>query len=290
MTTVAPRLTLETDGENRARGPGRCQWGTSLLAAGIVVLGCDAPIAVGEWKCASAPLFIPPDGSPLPAGKDLPVASNWSTGFEDGFCGYIEANGFCYGDSDARHYLVASPVRSGRRAAAFAVTTSPQRDGRQTRCVREGTLPEDAYYGAWFYVPRGTVNNGNWNLMHFRGSDDTELRNLWDVSVETREDGSLVPRIAGYVGSRPARTIDTITLPRDTWFSLLVRLRRADTPTGAVALYVNGQQVFEQSALITDDSTWGQWYVGNLATDLTPEQSTIYVDDVTISDSLPTQP
>lgn len=33
----------------------------------------------------------------------------------------------------------------------------------------------------------------------------------------------------------------------------------------------------------TDDSTWGQWYVGNLASDLEPVDSTLFVDDLTVS-------
>ena len=33
---------------------------------------------------------------------------------------------------------------------------------------------------------------------------------------------------------------------------------------------------------MTDDSRWGQWFVGNYATALSPPSSTVYVDDVTI--------
>jgi len=52
--------------------------------------------------------------------------------------------------------------------------------------------------------------------------------------------------------------------------------------TGAVALYQDGEELLEVTNLITDDSTWGQWYVGNLATGLRPADSKLYVDDVTI--------
>ena len=37
------------------------------------------------------------------------------------------------------------------------------------------------------------------------------------------------------------------------------------------------------TGLVTDDTDWGQWYVGNLADALVPPASTVYVDDVTIS-------
>ena len=34
--------------------------------------------------------------------------------------------------------------------------------------------------------------------------------------------------------------------------------------------------------LVTDNTDFGQWYVGNFADALTPPGSTLYVDDVTI--------
>jgi hypothetical protein len=36
------------------------------------------------------------------------------------------------------------------------------------------------------------------------------------------------------------------------------------------------------TGLATDNTDWGQWYVGNYATSLVPPSSTLYVDDVTI--------
>jgi hypothetical protein len=36
------------------------------------------------------------------------------------------------------------------------------------------------------------------------------------------------------------------------------------------------------TGIATDDSRWGEWFVGNFATALSPASSTVYVDDVTI--------
>jgi hypothetical protein len=63
-------------------------------------------------------------------------------------------------------------------------------------------------------------------------------------------------------------------------------LKRASDATGEVQVYQDGVSVLHQIGIITDDSAWAQWYVGNLATNLTPPESTIYVDDVSISGSL----
>jgi hypothetical protein len=45
--------------------------------------------------------------------------------------------------------------------------------------------------------------------------------------------------------------------------------------------------VMNQTGLATDNSAWGEWHVGNLATALAPAASTLYVDDVSITTSGP---
>lgn len=251
---------------------------------------CEEPaLRAGSWRCGAAPLETTADGGVISPGKDLPLVPAWSTSFEDGFCGYLEANGFCYSAPDANYRLVESPARTGRVAAAFSITTEAATDGTQTRCVREGVLPQDAYYGAWFYVPSGNTSSGNWNLIHFRGHNGMLLRGLWDVSVSTTDTGALRPFVRDMLNGAVYTPEEPVELPRDAWFALHFRLVRASTPTGSVELYVNGQVAVERADIITDDSTWGQWYLGNLADALDPPQSTIYVDDVTIGESLPNE-
>lgn len=263
-----------------------------VLASVFYLLSCDGNLTVGSWKCTSAPLFEPPDGSTIPAGRDTRVETGWHSSFEDGFCGYSDARGFCYSDANAKLEIVTAPARTGRRAASFTVdTTSP--DARQARCVREGRLPKDAIYGAWFFVPSGHESDGNWNLMHFQGESETNpLEGLLDLSLETTDDGRLIPTLPLYAGdpannNQPPSTLEEVSLPYDEWFSLDVRLLRDSEGAGIAAVYFNGKLAIERANVVTDrDSVWGQWYVGNLATELNPPQSTIYVDDVSVRDSL----
>ena len=49
-----------------------------------------------------------------------------------------------------------------------------------------------------------------------------------------------------------------------------------------MALYQDGALLLEVTGIVTDDTDVAQWYVGNLAKALTPPDSTLYVDDVTI--------
>jgi hypothetical protein len=47
-------------------------------------------------------------------------------------------------------------------------------------------------------------------------------------------------------------------------------------------LYQDGSLLLQRESLATDDTDFGQWYVGNLVDELTLPDSTVYVDDLTI--------
>jgi len=240
---------------------------------------CEPELLVGTWAC------LPPDSDTANAGapsEGKTVDIPWTTGFETGFCDYARAAGFCYSAPEASYQIVDTPVRTGRRAAAFSVTSDPTRDGTQARCFLEGALPDEAVYGAWFYLPALAENTGNWNLMHFQGGDVPVLHGLWDVSLGSADDGSLFLYVLDFLGG-PIRVPDAAPqVPIESWFHVEFRLRRAADATGEVALYQDGALLLELTALVTDDTDFGQWYVGNLADALTPADSTVYVDDVTV--------
>jgi hypothetical protein len=226
-----------------------------------------------------------PDGSvePYTGGIDLP----WSNGFEDGFCGYAHARGYCYSDPEAAYSLVESPTHSGVRAARFFVTATGNR-GRQTRCVREGALPPDATYGAWYFLPDVPETTVNWNLMFFQVTGTNPLNaKVWDVSIHIADDGTLRLHMFDQINN------DDVVAPKDdeipelpvgSWVHLEFRWKRALGTTGEVQLFQDGVRIQHAENIQTDrsDSTWAQWYVGNLVDSQTPPESTVYVDDVSI--------
>jgi len=179
-------------------------------------------------------------------------------------------------------------VHSGKSAAAFTVDGE---DGgvQQARCALEGTLPVDAYYGAWFYIPALTTNNHVWNLFHFQAGSD--LHGLWDVSLSNDANGNLNLYVLNFLWVAPSDHLLSaqIPVPIGSWFHVEFHLKRAKDATGEAALYQDGQRVVDFGTLVTDntDSTdFGQWFAGNLADSLLPPESTLYVDDVTIEAEL----
>ncbi len=259
------------------------------LVVSCLLLGCEPKLLVGEWTDASAGAAgaqCPDDGNPLP-DRTEPMAVPWSTGFEHGFCDYPAVGGFCYGGGTRK--TVSSPANGGQFAAEFTVTTADT-TSNQARCVRQGRLPDEAYYGAWYYVPTLATLKSTmslWNLLHFQGGD-TSVEGLWDVSLVNGPNGDLHLLVYDFLnkGGTVREPADPPPIPIGAWFHIQFYLKRAADATGEIRLYQDGKELLDAKNVVTDDSTWAQWYVGNIAKDLTPADSTVYVDDVSIDSKL----
>jgi len=247
-------------------------------------MGCEPTLKVGKWDCSSS---ASNGGAGAPNGPDAttPVAIPWTTGFEDGFCGYLNAGGFCYSNDQATYALVTSPVHSGSSAASFSVAGTPEQ--RQARCVRHGALPSAAYYTAWYYVPAESSGTKDWNLFHFQGGSgpDTSLDDLWDVSLAGQSDGSFQLYAYDFLRMMTRATSNVPSVPIRSWFKVEVYLKRAADNTGEFRLYQDDQLALELTNLVTDNTQYGQWYVGNLALSTPAPEATLFVDDVSIQAS-----
>lgn len=252
-----------------------------LLLAGLAA-ACQPDLVVGVWSCPVGPRE--PDDAGVLESFMGPVQTPWSTNFEHGLCDLYVALGYCYVPEDAAYEVDTTFAHSGQKSLAFTLDTTSDA-GRQARCVREGVLPDDAYYGAWYYFPEQRSEIDNWNILHFQGGEPgSQLHNLWDVTVEPDDaSGKLKLYMRGYGPLRPFHQADPpTTIPIGSWFHIEFRFKRAADATGRVTLYQDGKVLADAKDIVTDDSSWGQWYFGNLANSLTPAESTLYVDDISI--------
>jgi hypothetical protein len=254
-----------------------------LVVGKVVIKQETCSISDGEGGAPSTPM--------MPV-EDKTIEVPWSTGFENGFCDYQEAHGFCY--PPGTFQLAETPVRSGKRAAAFPVSADPGAEPdagpttTQSRCFLEGAFPRDARYGAWFYIPALAVSSGNWNLMYFPGKNagPGPMIGLWDVSLDNADDGSLVLNIFSHDPSIPLPPAEMVPVPIGTWVHIEFRWLRADDATGRVELRQDGVLIQRVTGIVTDRFDYHQWYVGNLVGESTldPPDSVLYVDDVTITE------
>ncbi|HEY4106045.1 MAG TPA: heparin lyase I family protein [Polyangiaceae bacterium] len=247
---------------------------------------CAPKLEVGAWTCpASADAGV--DAASL--DPTAPITVPWSTGFETRFCDYNALTGFCYADANASAETVTSPKHAGQFAAAFHVN-SDDSNAHQVRCVRQGVLPVEAYYGAWYFVPALVDTNAQlWNLFHFRGDDPSTEPGLWDVSLVNGASGDLELVVFDFLNKTVRRPQNPTPIPIGSWFHLQLYVKRAVDATGEIRLYQDGQLLFDAAGVVTavDGTTFHQWYVGNLVdTGISPADSVVYVDDVTISATL----
>lgn len=265
------------DGATRGSLIERATTTAAGVAFCLAASACDATATIGVRVCPSASdAGVGPDAS-------LPVDVPWTNGFEDGFCDYAPPAGFCTATGLSSYTLVTAPVHSGRYAAAFTVDTNAADAGAQARCVRQGVFPTTGYYGAWYYVPATAQNSGNWNLLHFQGGTPGQLLGFWDVSLANQADGGLSLYLYDFFTVTTVQPSVPSTVPIGRWFHIEVYFKRASGNTGELAVWQDETKLLDVSGIVTDNSDWGEWYVGNLAVALQPPVSTVYVDDITIS-------
>lgn len=260
----------------------------AAVAVACLASACEPKVVIGSCAEPSTTSALGEAGENGTSEGDV-VSVPWSTGFEDGMCGYIAAGGYCYARHDATMELVRSPVHSGQFAAAFTVNgnaTNTTEDRSQTRCVRQGRMPQSAYYGAWYLVPEQHTSDGNWNLFHFLGGvSESDSHALWDISLANNPDGALVLSVFNFLKGVHPPLSGVPSIPIGRWFHIEILLRRSAQANGEVTVLQDGAEALHLSNLVTDDTDWGQWYVGNYARKLAPTLSTVYVDDITIREA-----
>jgi hypothetical protein len=238
----------------------------------------DIAGAGGEVGGAGGVAGCDPDALPMGPMTD-PIVVPWQTGFENHVCDYVENKGFCYAIGDASYDIVTVPAHTGSSAVAFTVNAAES--SAHARCVRQGTLPLDAYYTAWFYIPTPASETRLWNLFLFQGHNGEELERLWDVSIGATESGGNALYVFDHRAAQILKGPESLEIPIGAWFKVEFRLLRAADASGLVSLRQDDELLVE-SRRPTDDTSWGQWYVGNLADGRAPPESTLYVDDVSI--------
>jgi hypothetical protein len=266
----------------------------SLLVA-TMLLGCDAKMVMATWNCpqkSKASFYgttsASAAGDPDAGGADAiaaPFELPWNAGFETDFCEWEGSGAFCMIPDLRASRVVTDPVHSGDFAAEYTVDSTKANQSFQSRCVRRGMFPTAAYYGAWYFIPNLPNKIHLWNLFHFQGGDaqNQNYHDLWDVSIVKRDDGSLRLEFYDFGRSALPDQSNAPSIPIGAWFHIQLYVNRAADNTGEFVLYQDGSSILQLTGVVTDDTKLGQWYVGNYAEELDPVESTVYVDDVSIS-------
>ena len=211
-----------------------------------------------------------------------PMAGELSSAAEAGV-----PNSFDGGQSnsaDAELTVVSTPTHSGHFAVGSAINATGSVS--YARLFRWGTLPQDAYYCVWMYIPASYTVTSYWNLFEFQGrkdpADSASQVYLWSLDVERRSDGQLSWYVWDWQRSRQLNPAASTVAPIGRWFRVEAFMHQAMDDSGVVKFWIDGVLLLEASGVSTLTSDWLYWAVGGAAPSITEQPAEVFLDDAAI--------
>jgi hypothetical protein len=176
----------------------------------------------------------------------------------------------------------------GRYAALLAIDAGPNGTQQNTGLVRQGGLPVEAYYSAWYYLPR-TISVGTfWLLFKFRlrtdAANPTTDDEFYDLGLVNASDGSLALSIYDH---RSGNDLPLVTpapvVPVSVWFQIEAFYRNAQDASGRLTVWLDGRQVVDVDGQPMAPTPWVEWDVVNVGENLTPSAALVAIDDCAIT-------
>lgn len=245
-------------------------------------------VAVTSPACSAPPMNV---------GQDPDIL--WWTDHETG-----DTSDWLQGGSDAGQIyvlstspfdsatLVVSPgvARSGRFAMRSTVTTGVVGPPVTTLAIRKGpSLPAEAYYSAWFYVPAASTPVNYWLCFKFRSrttpADPNTVLELWDLDLYpvAGPNSPLFINLFHHAPSQPLRMAGAPAVPIGKWFQIEAFYRPAADPSGRLTVWQDGTIIYDVTGP-TAPTSYVEWSVGEASDGLAPPgTASLYVDDAAIS-------
>jgi len=219
----------------------------------------------------------------LDLGSNLMWATNHESGELDDW--YADGKGGLLLDKAHSTVEIADgPAHSGRYA--LELTDLAKSDTEGPGIYRELQSPPDAYYSAWYYLPRLYQTNSQWTIQKFRSRSDTDaISHGHDLNLRTLPGGQVVL----YVFSHDAEYLQApladppAFVPVETWFHLEVFYRPRADETGSILVWLDDRLVYDLDERRTTGSDDVLWNPCNIGEDIQPAPPVLYLDDAAIS-------
>jgi hypothetical protein len=227
----------------------------------------------------------PACGRQLDLGSDLVWSathetgdlSEWSTG----------APGGSIADSPDSSVTISTDfAHSGKYSVKL--TAGGINDNLETAGLwRQDDFPTEAFYSAWYYLPRAYQTKVDWTIMQFRTPTDNpdRLGQFLDVDMRSLPGGELILSIYDHRAQylRLPTADPAVVIPVGRWFQIEVFFRNVPDATGRFTLWVDGKLNYDIASRPMAPIPTIYWTPCSITSDLTPTQSEIYVDDAAIS-------
>lgn len=225
-------------------------------------------------------------GARLDVGSDLLWTARFESGTFDEWTGVAGGGAWTLPENNTIA-LVDERAHDGRHAAKLTLTASADAGQATASLVRDGNLPDEAHYSAWYYLPQSVSVGAYWVVMKFRmrtspadPGSDTER---FDLDLKSLPSGQMALRIFDHAqGGDTAMVVPDPLVPVGGWFHLEAFYRNASDATGRLTVWLDGVLVADL-AKPTGTPGWVGWDVCSIAANLTPATVSLYVDDCAIS-------
>lgn len=225
-------------------------------------------------------------------GGDLEVGSDvlWSARFEtQTFDEYLAFAGGGPSASSPASSVVVSGERAhrGAFAAKLSVDAAPGAPQQNVGLARDGELPTEAYYSAWYYLPRSIGVGTYWVIFKLRtravAADPATDAELFDLNLANLASGEMTLRLYDHRNGDIPLDAPDVVVPVGVWFQVEAFYRNAPDASGRLTLWLDGRQIADVQGRPTGLTPWMAWDAGSVGLDLTPGQAVLYIDDCAIS-------
>jgi hypothetical protein len=217
-------------------------------------------------------------------GSDFNVGSDvlWSADHETGDLTEWYAPGRCTPSctipaapgglfADLAGVVVEGEAHSGRYA--LRLTDQETSDMNGPGVFRELITPPDAYYSAWYYVPRIYQTKSQWTIQKFKSRVDSDtISHGHDLNLRTLPGGQMIL----YVFSHDADYLQApladppAFVPIETWFQIEALYRPRTDETGELLVWLDDRLVYDLENRRTAGSNDVLWSPCDIAEDIEP--------------------
>jgi hypothetical protein len=278
-----PNVVIGSYPTNGGTSDGGTQPTGGMPTAGAGTAGSTSAAGGGSGGSAgSTPAEAGAAGDGGTAGT-MPIQTLlWSADHEAADMSDWEPEGGYYSTNDAP---VISDARAhgGQYAVEFTIDTTDRTD-KVVRVYRS-TVDQPAYYSAWFFLEQDHVPDNWWSIFVFLTASDLQdpdtLDSVWDLNLRHTDEG-LMPYLYDHLTGENSDE-GTVAVPVGEWVHLEFYFAYAPPSDGELRLWVNGALSVEALGLGEAAEPYLAFSLGNGSNGLTPDVSTIYVDDAAIS-------
>ena len=220
-------------------------------------------------------------------GSNVLWASTFEGGTFDEWTNFYDGSANAYPAPPDTIAVSTDYAHHGRYAAELTINAGPDGTQENTGLNLRG-LPVQAYYSAWYYLPR-TISVGTfWLLFKFRlrtdAADSATDEEFYDLGLVNASDGSLTLSIYDHRSGNELPLVPPApVVPVGVWFQIEAFYRNAQDASGRLAIWLDGQQVVDVTGQPMAPTPWVEWDLVNVGENLTPSTAVVAIDDCAIT-------